>query len=155
MADQRPADRPMMVKSRSQTGSFSPEYSTWYATPSDLVSRTDMVVPPYRSLFLLEHLWCGIVKLVTNKTAGPEGAGCFVTLKHQLVLDVWHEGHEASALSCGSKVALPLGGKASSTTIHHACMWVHIGSKTSDVFVVDMVEWFVLCSFFFHIFKIQ
>ena len=53
---------------------------------------------------------------------------CFILHSSILVLDVWHQSHEASALDWTSEVSLGLGWEASAAAAHHTSVWIDMSS---------------------------
>ena len=64
-----------------------------------------------------------------------------------LVLDVWHERHEACSLDRLREITLLLGLEAGAATTIHTSVWVHMSAETRDVFVINMIDGLLL---FFH-----
>ena len=81
------------------------------------------------------------IKLLGHqKSNAPALLFCGLPYHTELVLDVWHKSHEPCTLDGTCKIALLLRSEACTASTHHASVWIYVCTKTSDIFVVDMLD---------------
>jgi len=131
---------------RSSCGFLSAEklFSLWYGSSI----RFSFQFLPYNNFFIFARN----VEYIAAKDRSlcDRSFAAHLAEHRKLVLDVWHQSHKARSLYCFGKVPLPFCSHASTTSVHHTSVWIHVCLQASDVFVVNVVVDGRLLSSFSH-----